>query len=182
MSIRASDTFEALSIWTKLAGSSGLAAVTHVIAGRTFRKLCDATKIPYQPDERLLKQLGVPAGKVAELYKPSVGAILDAKGNEVPDTFCYGLGYKGRLGVYEMLAVDDEIRQIMKTGGNVGSLRQAFRQQKRRYLQELALSRVLSGETSVQEMLRVLKPDQKADAKESASTTKPTTKPTQPSK
>ncbi len=159
VSVRANDVFEALSIWVKLSGSSGLAAVTHVVAGRTFRKLCDATKIPYLPDERLLKQLGVTPGKVNELYKPSVGPILDAKGNEIPDEFCHGLGYKGRIGVYEMLAVDDEVKQIMKTGGNVASLRQVFRKQKRRYLQEMALQRVLTGETSVQEMLRILKPE-----------------------
>ena len=41
--------------------------------------------------------------KVTELYKPNTtGMLKDARGNDVPDDICYGLGYKGRFGVYEL--------------------------------------------------------------------------------
>jgi type IV pilus assembly protein PilB len=161
--VRAADAFEAVEQWRKLVGDDELALsqVRTVIAGKLFRKLCDATKVPYAPDEKLLRQLGMHPGKVTELYKPGEGPIIDAKGNEIPDTICWGIGYKGRFGVYEMFGIDDEARTALRgNGGGSGQsvMKQLFRKQKRRYIQELALNRVELGDTSVKEYLRVLKP------------------------
>jgi type II secretory ATPase GspE/PulE/Tfp pilus assembly ATPase PilB-like protein len=164
--VRAGDVFEAIEVWRKLVGSDAkaMSQLNYVVAGKVFRRLCDATKIPYAPDEKLLKQLGMHASKVTELYKPNTtGTIRDAKGNEVPDDICFGLGYRGRFGVYETFAIDDEVRQAVQANVGAQGLRALFRKQKRRYLQEMALSRVEIGDTSVQEFLRVLKPsDNKA--------------------
>jgi type II secretory ATPase GspE/PulE/Tfp pilus assembly ATPase PilB-like protein len=157
--IRASSVLEAIDGWRKLVGDDSLALgnLKYVVAGRLFRRLCDATKIPYVPEESKLKQLGM-AGRVAELYKPNFGPLRDARGNEIPDTFCFNLGYSGRFGVYESLSVDDEVRQIYKEGGSQTALRAAFRKQKKRFIQEIALARVEAGDTSVDEFIRVLKP------------------------
>ena len=87
--------------------------------------------------------------------------MRDEKGKPVPCTFCHELRYKGRIGVYETLVVDDELRQAVDAGK---PLNQAFRKQRGRYLQEEALSLVEKGETSVQEVLRVLKPAPSAEA------------------
>lgn len=158
--IRAADAYEAIDMWKKVVGDNKLAVsqLKYVIAGRIFRRLCDATKTPYQPDEKLLKQLGFGPTQVPELYRPHFGNLVDARGNEIPDTFCHGLGYKGRFGVYEMIDMDDEMKQAVATNATTSVLRQLFRKQKGRYIQELALMRVASGDTSVQEFLRVMKP------------------------
>ncbi|HQY87880.1 MAG TPA: ATPase, T2SS/T4P/T4SS family, partial [Tepidisphaeraceae bacterium] len=158
--LRAGDVFEALEVWKKVVGDNKLAVsqVKFVIAGRIFRRLCDATKAPYQPEEKLLKQLGFGPTQVPELYRPHFGNLIDARGNEIPDTFCHGLGYKGRFGVYELLEMNDEVKQAVATNQSTSVLRQLFRKQKRRYIQELALMRVAAGDTSVQEFLRVMKP------------------------
>lgn len=164
VAIRANDVFEAVEVWKRLVGdaSEAVTPLKLVIVGRLFRRLCDATKEPYQPDERLLRQLGLGSGQVAELYKPHFGPLIDARGHEVPDTFCFGLGYKGRFGVYEILKVDDEVRESYLSGASLTQLRQLFRKQRGRYIQELALARVAAGDTSVQEFLRVLKPGNEA--------------------
>jgi type II secretory ATPase GspE/PulE/Tfp pilus assembly ATPase PilB-like protein len=158
--IRAGGALEAIDAWRKLVGDDELALknLHLVIAGRLFRRLCDATKIPYAPDPAKLRQLGM-AGGIEQLYRPNFGPLRDARGNEIPDTYCFGLGYQGRFGVYETLLVDEEVRSIYASGANASALRGVFRKQKRRYIQELALARVEAGDTSVEEFIRVLKPE-----------------------
>jgi type II secretory ATPase GspE/PulE/Tfp pilus assembly ATPase PilB-like protein len=165
---RAGDVFEAIEAWRKLVSDDKAAAsqLKYVVAGRVFRRLCDGTKIPYAPDEKLLKQLGMSSKTVTELYKPNTtGMIKDARGNDVADDICFGLGYQGRFGVYELFVIDDEVRQAIASNANAQALRALFRKQKRRYLQELALVRVENGDTSVQEFLRVLKSDDSKNSK-----------------
>jgi general secretion pathway protein E len=158
--IRAGGALEAIEAWRKLVGDdeAAIKSLHLVIAGRLFRRLCDATKIPYAPDPAKLRQLGM-AGGIEQLYRPNFGPLRDARGNEIPDTYCFGLGYQGRFGVYETLLIDDEVRQIYASGANNSALRGVFRKQKRRYIQELALARVEAGDTSVEEFIRVLKPE-----------------------
>jgi type II secretory ATPase GspE/PulE/Tfp pilus assembly ATPase PilB-like protein len=83
--------------------------------------------------------------------------LRDHKGNIVPCNFCNDLGFNGRFGVFEIFQIDDEIKKVVVTGGSEAQLKQAFRKQKGRLLQEVALSQVQAGETSVEEVLRVLK-------------------------
>jgi type II secretory ATPase GspE/PulE/Tfp pilus assembly ATPase PilB-like protein len=56
-----------------------------------------------------------------------------------------------------MFHVDDEVKQVILSGGSGSQLKALFRKQKARYLQEQALLVVEQGETSVQEVLRVLR-------------------------
>lgn len=182
--IRANDTFDAIEAWRKLVGDDKLAAsqLKYVVAGRVFRRLCDGTKIAYAPDEKLLKQLGMSSKNVTELYKPNTtGLIKDMRGNDVPDEICFGLGYQGRFGVYELFVIDDEVKQAIAANANAQALRALFRKQKRKYLQELALVRVENGDTSVQEFLRVLKTDDAAKRPSSSGTSRPPTNTPRPS-
>ena len=163
--MRAGNTFDALAQYRRLSGDDDKSAMKHVtlvIAGRVMRRLCEATKVPYDPDDKTLKLLGRKPGSVEHLYKPHFGPLLDAQGREVPDEFCGGLGYKGRIGAYEVLMVDDDVRQAARSG-STGALRTAFRKQGGKYLQEAALARVIAGETSLQEVLRVMKSDKSDD-------------------
>jgi general secretion pathway protein E len=59
--------------------------------------------------------------------------------------------------VYEVFVVNDDVRQVIATGGSVNQLKTVFRKQHGLYLQEVALRQVEAGETSVQEVLRVLR-------------------------
>jgi type II secretory ATPase GspE/PulE/Tfp pilus assembly ATPase PilB-like protein len=157
--IRAGSAFDALTRWRKFVGDDklALANVQLVICGRVFRRLCAATKVAFNPDAATRKAMSIPADKQITLYRPHIGPILDAKGNEVPDRYCHGLGYKGRIGAFEILKVDDEVRQAIRAGGGGQQIKSLFRKQNGRYIQEMALGLVQVGETALPEVQRVLK-------------------------
>ena len=82
--------------------------VTAVLCTRLIRKLCDACKVAYAPTPDLLKKLGIPAGKIEALYRTPKPEEI-----EKPCKKCGGLGFNGRTGVFELLVVDDQIREIL---------------------------------------------------------------------
>ncbi|HEY0008383.1 MAG TPA: ATPase, T2SS/T4P/T4SS family, partial [Tepidisphaeraceae bacterium] len=159
VTFRAPTTFDALSAWRKLVGDDQLAvdSVRLVVAERLVRVLCEACKIGYTPDADSLKKMNMSPERVTKLFQARKEPMRDQKGQEVICPFCHGLAYKGRTGVFEMFKVDDEIRQTLLAGGSTAQLKPLFRKQRQRYLQEAALSRVEKGDTSVEEVLRVLR-------------------------
>ena len=159
VAMRAPSAFDALAQWRKLIGDDGdsLKNLRLVIAERLVRVLCDACKIPYKPEPEALKRLNMSPDRVQTLHQPRKEPMRDQKGNEIICTFCHGLAYKGRTGVFELFRIDDDVRNAITDGGNVNQYKQLFRKQKQRYLQEAALKKVEEGETSVEEVLRVLR-------------------------
>lgn len=157
--LRANSTFEALSLWRKLVGDDKLAVrnLRTIINGRVLRKLCTACKVAFTPDPNMLRKLNLDAS-ITQLYQARTEPLRDQKGNPIPCEFCKDLHFKGRVGFYELLQVDDRIREIVISGGSVEQLKAAFRKQRGEYLQETALRLVEAGDTSIQEVLRVLKP------------------------
>ena len=154
--MRASSTFEALDQWRKLVGDAALATqeLRLIINGRILRKLCEACKVGYAPDAATLRKLGINPERVTALFQARTTPVKDQKGVVVPCMFCNDLRFKGRVGVYETLMMDDEVRQAIIAGKSPST---AFRKQRGKYLQEEALGLVEKGQTSVQEVLRVLK-------------------------
>ena len=116
-----------------------------------------ACKSAFQPEAEYLRKLNLDPAKVTQLYQARTAPLKDPKGNPILCEFCQELRYKGRFGVYEMFVIDDEVRQAVIAGGSVNQLKTLFRKQRRQYLQEIALAQVVTGETSVQEVLRVLR-------------------------
>jgi general secretion pathway protein E len=164
VAMNANSTFEALSAWVKLVGDEKLAVkrLQLIINGRPLRKLCTACKQAYAPDKETLRKLNMDPARVTELFQARKEPLKDPKGNPVKCDFCNDLRYKGRTGIYEMLLVDEPVMQVATTNMTPDQfqslMKTAFRKQKGRYLQESGLSLVEKGETSVQEVLRVLKP------------------------
>ncbi|HEX8912418.1 MAG TPA: ATPase, T2SS/T4P/T4SS family, partial [Humisphaera sp.] len=164
--MRAGSIAEAIEQWRRVAGTDPVAVdqLRMVIVGRVIRRLCQACKEPYTPDQNTLKKLNMDPAKVTQLFKARETPVRDQKGNVIPCTFCGDMRFKGRTGVFELVVLTDELKQAVKqdlaaAGGRLGStFRTAFRKAKGRYLQEEALAMVERGETSVQEVLRVLKP------------------------
>ena len=164
VSMVANSAFDTLAAWQKLVGDD-TAALSHlnlVINGRPLRKLCVACKQAYTPDPDTLRKLNMDPARVTELYQARKEPVRDPKGNPVPCEFCNELRYKGRVGIYEMLLVDDAVRQVamatMTPEQRLTAMKTAFRKQRGKYLQESGLGVVERGDTSVQEVLRVLKP------------------------
>lgn len=163
--MRSPSAFEAMAAWCKLVGDvhAAVAPLVMVVAGRLLRRLCDACKVAYEPDREYLRKLNMDPERVKTLYQARTQPMRDQKGNPVPCTFCHELAFKGRFGVYEVFMVDDEVRQIAVEGFSANQLRAAMRKQKGHFLQELALARVEAGDTSVQEVVRVMRGEKGSD-------------------
>jgi type II secretory ATPase GspE/PulE/Tfp pilus assembly ATPase PilB-like protein len=155
--MRAGNSLEAISAWRKLVGDDKAAAsqLDLAISGRVVRRLCQACKVAYTPDPAALRKMNMNPDKVGQLFQARTQPLRDQKGNEVPCEFCHDLRFKGRVGVYEVLTIDEEMRAAIPGGSE--ATKAAFRKQRQRFLQEVALARVEAGDTSIQEVLRVLR-------------------------
>jgi type II secretory ATPase GspE/PulE/Tfp pilus assembly ATPase PilB-like protein len=157
-STRAKEAVEALLriMMLKIPPADFAAVVTGVLNVRLVRKLCEKCKEGYPPPAEVLKQLGLPAGRIEALYRPPTQPI-DPKHPEVVCDVCNGLGYYGRTAIFELLVVDDNIRQVLTKAPKLENLRAMAKKLKHRGLQEEGVLLVARGVTSIQELLRVLK-------------------------
>lgn len=121
---------------------------------RLVRKLCDKCKEAYPPPPQLLQQLGIPAGRVEALYRPPTP---NPEQPQEPCAKCRGIGYFGRTGIFELLVVGDQVRQALVKKPQVEVVRQAARKAGMRTLQEEGLLLVVTGVTSLPELMRALK-------------------------
>lgn len=99
----------------------------------------------------MLKKLGIPPGKVEKLYRPPKPEEV-----EKPCKTCQSLGYLGRTGLFELLVVTDQMREILIKQPKLELLKQAARAARQRSLQEEGVLLVAQGTTSLQELTRVL--------------------------
>jgi type II secretory ATPase GspE/PulE/Tfp pilus assembly ATPase PilB-like protein len=120
---------------------------------RLVRKLCEKCREPYPPPPEALKQMGIPAGRVEAFYRPPQPP---ANANEVCEE-CGGLGYKGRAAIFELLVLDDVVRELLRTAPQAETIRRAARKNGLRSLQEEGVVLVAKGVTSLQELMRALK-------------------------
>ena len=120
-----------------------------VLAQRLVRVLCKECREAYLPTPEELKEIGLAADK----QKPRM--IYRPKGCEV----CNGTGYRGRTGIYEIMLVDDAIRELSVKKVDSGSIKRAAVQKGMRTLMEDGASKVLRGITSVAEVLSVTQED-----------------------
>jgi len=135
---------------------------------RLLRRLCEKCRQSFQPTPQLLQKLNIPAGRVSVLYQPFIppppDQRVDAKGNPIEIeicTQCNGRGYYGRIGVFELLTVTDEIRQAVLKQPVAAQVAQIAKQQGHLGLQEEAILTVALGLTSLQELQRVFSPPKK---------------------
>lgn len=126
--------------------------VTGVLYQRLIRKLCPDCKVGYQPPPDVLKKLGIPPGKVQQLFRPPKAEEI-----EKPCQTCQGIGYVGRTGIFELLVVTDQMREILAKQPSIDLLRKAARADGQRSLQEEGILLVAKGVTSLPELQRVLK-------------------------
>ena len=120
-------------------------SVTGIIAQRLVRRLCSChDEIPATPEYiSRLRNLGV----IEPPDKQYVPVGCDA---------CDLTGYKGRVGVYEMLVLSEDIRAAIRSGTATDEVRVLARQNGMRMMQEYALDRVREGLTSIDEAMRVV--------------------------
>ena len=126
--------------------------VKAVLYQRLIRTLCPDCKVGYTPPPDVLKKMGIPAGKVEQLFRPPKPEEI-----EKPCPLCQGMGYKGRTGIFELLVINDQIREILLKQPNLNLLKKAAHASHQRLLQEEGILLVAQGVTSIPELMRVLK-------------------------
>jgi len=118
-------------------------AVTAVLGQRLARKLCPKCKEAYPPPPDLLKKFGLKPGSIEKIYRE--------KGCEE----CGGSGYKGRVGLHELMVMNDDIRKLITAQPSVQDLKVAARKSGTRSLQTDGMMKVFKGITSINEVVRV---------------------------
>ncbi|MFO0844629.1 MAG: GspE/PulE family protein [Gemmataceae bacterium] len=134
-------------------------ALSAILGQRLVRVLCPKCKIAYRPNPEMLKRAHLPAGKIKALYRPPKPEEMpeDDEGEPSLCDYCNGTGYRGRTGIFELLVVNDKIREMLKDNPNIDAIRNEAAKNGMVYLQQDGMRVVLEGETSVEELLRVAK-------------------------
>jgi general secretion pathway protein E len=117
-----------------------------VLAQRLVRVLCPDCKQPYTANDKDCEMLGVAPASPPTLYK-AVGC----------DT-CNQLGYHGRVGIYELLEVDDRLAQMIHDGAGEHEM-EAYARTRLPGLRQDGIRNVLAGNTTLEEVLRVTRED-----------------------
>ncbi|MCD4700181.1 MAG: type II/IV secretion system protein, partial [Phycisphaerae bacterium] len=154
-----SSTLATLAKWVKVTGNAAKAMkpLKAITCQTLLRKLCPNCREAYTPQRDMLAKLNLPAEKIDTFYRPPTIPVTDEKGNPIICHTCRGTGYYGRTGVFELLEITDEICELVTQNAPLASIKAACRKNKMLYLQEKALRQVISGVTSIEEVIRVSK-------------------------
>lgn len=150
--IHANDTIAALFRLIDLEVEPFLLAssISAILGQRLVRKLCPECKEAYKPTADLLQKIGLPADKVDKFYRPPSKP-------EGTCPACNGLGYSGRVGVFELLVINDRLRDLIRETPNMTAIKAEARKNGMLYMKEEGLRLVVKGTTSIDELLRVVK-------------------------
>ncbi|MHB1342993.1 MAG: GspE/PulE family protein [Thermoleophilia bacterium] len=124
-------------------------AVDCVLAQRLARKLCEGCREPYQPTQEMLRRNDFPPEAVegydnVTLYK--------AGGCQR----CNGTGYKGRLGIYEVMLVTEAIERLTVERKSADEISRVAQAEGMKSLREDGIDKVLQGRTTIEEIARVI--------------------------
>lgn len=131
-------------------------AVSGILAQRLVRLLCPKCKIKYKPNPEVLKKMNLSPEKYEFLYKARNETESPGKTGEMCTT-CSGTGYRGRTGVFEILVLTEGLKAMIRESPNLPIIRQEAVKGGMKYLQEDGLRQVVTGNTSIQEIMRVCK-------------------------
>lgn len=121
-------------------------AVKCVVSQRLVRRVCPKHNEQYHPDHGTMDFLGVPDHE-REGFQLKRGVKHD-------DNF--NTGFAGRMGVFEVLTVNDAVRQAVLDGVDAATMRRVAVEQGMLTLEEAAKRKVRSGETTIEEIHRVM--------------------------
>jgi type IV pilus assembly protein PilB len=120
------------------------ATLEAIVAERLVRKICQNCKEEFEPSEQLLMQLGLVPEDVAGR------TLFYGKGCD----YCNHTGFRGRRGIFEIMLLTDELRELVMQNASTAVLRQAARKQGMRSLREAGLLTLYDGITTIEEVVR----------------------------
>ena len=147
------------AIWERLDGQRSLRAV---VAQRLARRLCEHCAEPYAASDEERRALATLAGDLAEAVGLANAADL-AEGTKRGRgcTYCNESGYRGRTAIFELLEVDDHLRELIARPVSTAELRAAAIEAGMTTMLRDGVEKAMRGITTVEEVLRVLAGQQK---------------------
>jgi type IV pilus assembly protein PilB len=119
-------------------------AVILILAQRLIRKVCMDCKEPIRVNPQLLIGLGIPQEEVKSF------TVYKGKGC----TICNGTGYKGRLGLYEVMPMKDEIKELVLARASASEIKKEAIRLGMKTLRQSGVAKIKSGLTTIEEVLR----------------------------
>jgi type IV pilus assembly protein PilB len=123
-------------------------AVDCVVAQRLARKLCERCWVAYAPDQHELEAAGYPEyqwEELTELFRPEGCSA------------CSSTGYRGRIGLYEVMQMSEEIERLTVDRASADEVRRVAIEQGMFTLRDDGLVKAAMGQTSIEEVARVVK-------------------------
>ena len=120
-----------------------------VVAQRLMRKICPKCVERYEVDADWLLKLGISRN----LMQVSDGKVVLARGKGCEN--CAGTGYRGRAGLYEVLEISDPMRELIMDRAPIAKIKEQARKQGMLTLRMCAIRKLLTGVSTVEEMIRI---------------------------
>lgn len=136
------------------------AALIGVLAQRLMRRVCSECRIAYTPSREELARFGLSAASegVVTFYKAKTlqpEEVQEAKANTTLCEKCNGIGYKGRVGVYEVMRITDTLQTLINQGASTPLIKETAVQEGMTTLLAYSLNLVREGHTTLEEVERV---------------------------
>jgi type IV pilus assembly protein PilB len=122
-------------------------SVIAVLAQRLVRVICTKCKQPHTPSDAQLETAGISKALAAK------GNFMKGKGCG----HCQKSGYRGRMGIYELMMMSSKVRELAFAGASTQDIRKAAVAQGMRSLYQDGILKVLKGQTTLEEIFRVAK-------------------------
>ncbi len=120
-------------------------SIVGILAQRLVRRICPDCREAYRPSEEMLREMKLEDSLPAD--------TVFYRGTGCPS--CMDIGYRGRTGIYELLPVNEDIRDLLLQNKDASSIKGSAIRSGMTTLRANGLAKVLKGETSIEEILRV---------------------------
>jgi general secretion pathway protein E len=121
--------------------------VLAMMAQRLVRIICPACREPFAPEAETLSELGLTQAEVMQYG----GQFFHGRGCEA----CRHTGYRGRTGIYELMVIDDPVRNLIMQRANANMIKTTAVERGMHTLLQAGARKVLAGRTTAEEVLRV---------------------------
>ncbi len=121
------------------------ATVEAILAQRLVRKICEDCRTEFDPSQEMLMELGLKKSEIPPDKKFYYGRGCDR---------CNNTGYKGRQGVFELIIINDDLRDMISANCSTDQLTEGCRKNGMQTLREAGLEQIYLGRTTIDEIVR----------------------------
>jgi general secretion pathway protein E len=125
-------------------------SLSAVLGQRLVRRLCKECREAYKPPRDVLERLEIPSDRIDQFFRPP-----GTSGEMCPE--CNGLGYVGRTGVFELLVINDELRDLIRDKAAASKVKLAAKRNGMLTMKQEGIRLLAQGITSVEELERTVK-------------------------